>query len=345
MSVKLQCPVCGKYKCPLTVSDYDCDNCGFNNAYVRYFATEKAHKLWLQSIDKAKLERKAKLKSQLASSIGFWLGNDSVVFADKSKNSICIILGNGRMQQEQNAIGFSASERNHAVLYENGAVTVFGEDNSFGQKNTQAWRDIRFVLAAPNCTYGVTKFGGIVYAGSLCNPAVLKWNNVKFLRSSGNSIVGLGSNGNVLVTDDFGTSELVADIRKWNGIVDIVTSRDSALGLSANGRVKFAGKQDDPRKQVESWKNITSIAIDNSFAYGLSNEGVMYVAGTCKAFLDRGRSKASKWNSILCLSSNQAGVGAIAENGDLYFAGTITGDLSKMQETWNTEIKKYINVE
>ena len=196
------------------------------------------------------------------------------------------------------------------------------------------------ILAAPNCTYGVTKKGGIVYTGSLCSPEVLKWNHVKFLRSSGSSIVGLDSNGRVLVTDDFGTSEITADIRKWNGIVDIATSRDSVLGLTVNGSVKFAGKPDDPRKQVESWKNITSIAIDNSFAYGLSNEGVMLVAGTCKAFLDRGRSKASQWNHILCLSSNQAGVGAIAENGEWYFAGTITGDCSKMKETWNTEIKK-----
>lgn len=341
MSVKLQCPVCGKDKSPLAVSDYDCDNCGFNNAFVRYFATEKVHKLWLQSIDKAKLERKAKFKIQLVSSIDFWIGNNSVVFADKQKKSISIILGNGRTQNERNATAFSSSERNYAVLYENGSIAVFGEDNSYGQKNTESWREIQFVLAAPNCTYGVTKKGGVVYAGSLCSTEVLKWNNVKLLRTSGSSIVGLSSNGKVLVTNDFGSSEIVDDMRKWDGVADIVTSRDSALGLTANGSVKFAGKPDDPRKQVESWKNITSIAIDNSFAYGLSNEGGILVAGTCKAFLDRGRSKVSQWNHILCLSSNQGGVGAISENGELYFAGTITGDLSKMKDAWNAELSRY----
>lgn len=344
MSTILQCPVCGKNKSPLAVSDYDCDNCGFTNAYVRYFATEKGYELWQHSINKAKSEMKTKRRLQMSSSVGFWLGNNAVAFLDKSKKHLSIILNNGKIQHEQNAVGFSASERNHAVLYENGSVKVFGEDNSFSQKNTESWKEIQYVLAAPNCTYGITKSGGIIYAGSLCSPAVLEWKNLKLLRPSNNSIIGLNTNGTVYVANDFGNPEIVADVRKWNGIVDIASARDCIIGLSESGTVKFAGKPDDARRQVEKWENIKAIAVDNAFAYGLSSEGDVYVAGTCKAFLDKGRSKASQWNNILRLSSNQAGISAIGENGELYFAGTIIGDISRIQGTWDAEIKNNIDM-
>ncbi len=339
MSIKLQCPVCGKEKSQISVSEYDCDNCGFNNAYVRYFASAGGHELWLDSVNRARAEWNKREEIHAAASVQLYAGDNLIALTDKNRRNITIISGSGSILHEQDAAGFSACERNYAVLYENGTVKVFGEDNSFGQKNTGSWKNIQSVLAAPNCTYGVTESGEVVYAGSLCSRAAAEWKNVRLLRAGNDSIVGLSRDGKVYMEKDFGVPGAADTVKGWSGITDIMASRDCVIGLSADGTVRFAGRQNDARAEAEAWRHITAIALDNSFAYGLSDDGKVHMAGTCKAFLDRGRSSASEWSNVASLSSNHAGIGAVDENGELLFAGTITGDLSRMKEAWNAEIR------
>ena len=342
MGLNMKCPVCGNEKKSLSVSKYDCDVCGFKNAYIRCFATVSDYNNWKQGVKKAETEWKIKRKSHMISSVRFWIGNSTIAYLNYDQRNISIVLGNGSIQNENNVISFSSSERNYALLYDNGTVRVFGDDNSFGQKKTDEWRGIKCVLTAPNCTYGVTETGQILFAGSLCNPKIKKWNNIKLLKVSNDNLIGLNYEGKILMENDYDSYNCLKDATAWSGIVDIAVSRDSIIGLTDEGKVLFSGKKNDSRKHVEDWRNIIAIALDNAYAYGLSREGKIYLAGSSKAFLDRGRSRSSQWNSIISISCNNAGIGAVNESGDLLFAGTITGDITKMLKTWDSSIKDRI---
>ena len=343
MSTENKCPVCGKITESHSASENDCKHCGFSNAFVRWFATEDGYQSWMRQVQTAASGWQKKKKLKTISTIGFWLGNNTIAFSNGTDNHVNIILGTGKIQKESNAIGFSSCERNYAVLYADGTVSVFGDDNSFGQKNTAEWRDVKSVLCAPNCTYGVIGSGEILYAGSPCSSKIMQWKNIKLLRAGNHSIVGLTAEGKVCIDDDFGSADIVKRVRSWKGIKDVMASRDCVIGLSENGTVMFAGKNNDPRKRLESWRNVIAIALDNVYAYGLSEDGSLLVSGACKPFLDRGRKDSSLWKGIIGLSCNQAGIGAISEDGELQFAGTIAGDYAKMKTSWDAEIKNTVS--
>lgn len=109
------------------------------------------------------------------------VGNHAVALLVPQEHALYLASTNGQLRVEQNVVQFSASERNDAVVYADGTVKVLGEDNSYGQRDTDQWRDIQFALAAPNCTYGVTKTGAVLAQGAPVDPAVRGWTDVQTL--------------------------------------------------------------------------------------------------------------------------------------------------------------------
>lgn len=336
------CPVCGHTK-NASVSEYDCKNCGFSNAYIQFFAGEKSKALWLKKVDDAKNDWNVERRRAFASGDGFVVGNSAIAFLSSEQHKLYIALGNGRFQVESHAVEFASSERNYAVVYENGSVKVFGEDNGFGQRNTGAWTGIIHALAAPNCTYGITRSGDVVFAGSPVDSQIATWKHIKKMSYGTNYVAGLHTDGSVCIAGIIPNEINEETVKQWKNIIDIKASRDCVLGLQSDGAVKFLGKADDTKRMVEDWKDIIAISVDSTYAYGLSQDGKIHIAGKCKAFLDKGRSAVSQWNRIISISSNQSGVGAITEDGELYFAGSITGDQQRIIEIWNDNIKNIIS--
>lgn len=337
MSTSIKCPVCGQERTRES-SGYDCDGCGFQNAFVRYFVRKEGYEKWLSSVKKARKEWGDNKREETASSGHFWVADHSVAFLDDNSRQMYIVLGSGRVQTEPHAVEFSASERNYAVLYGDGTVKVFGEDNEFGQKNTETWKEIRHILAGANCTYGITERGEVVYAGSLADCAILKWTDLSRLKAAGHSIVGIHTDGRVSIAGSpAGERETDMICSRWD-LTDIAIARDCIWGLTKDGKIIFAGKPEDPRREAENWKDVIALAADNAYVYGLTREGRLHIAGKCKAFLDRGRSLADRWENLTCISCNQAGIGAVSESGEFLFAGTITGDFSRMQSLWKDQI-------
>ena len=165
MSIKLAsvCPVCGRPKGAVSLSEYDCAHCGFQNAYLQSFAGEESRAQWHRTVQDAQAAWRGKQRAELARAHRLTVGSHGVALWVPQENALYLALANGQLQVEQQAVQYSATERNSAVRYANGTVKVLGEDNSYGQKDTNPWRDIRFVLAAPNCTYGVTKTGAVLH--------------------------------------------------------------------------------------------------------------------------------------------------------------------------------------
>lgn len=338
------CPVCGKEKKQISLSEYDCEYCGFTNAFIQFFASKEGYESWKRNVKQAVEKYKNEKRDSLANSNCLSVGNNAVAFLDVNSNDMYIALGNGLVRTEQDAIQFSSSERNYAVLYKNGAVKVFGDDNEFGQKNTEAWKNISYISTAPNCTYGITRDGNIVYAGALMDIAVARWKNLKLVLSSDEFILGVHNDGKVSVSSKDTTSVDVQAVKQWSDIKEIALARNCIIGLLANGNVKYSGKTDDSRRQCELWKDIISVAADNAYVYGLTKAGDVLVAGNCKSFLDKGRKNASVWKDVVAISCNKSGVGAITGSGELLFAGTIAGDEKKVRDQWNARIKQRIEM-
>lgn len=338
------CPVCGKEKKQIPLSEYDCEYCGFSNAFVQFFANKEGYDNWKNTVRAAVEKYKDKKREDLADSKCLVVGSNAVSFLDVNNNIMHIALGNGRVQTEKNALQFSSSERNYAILYKSGSVKVFGDDNEFGQKNTEGWGDIICIATAPNCTYGVTKEGTVVHAGALMDPSILKWKQLKILVSSDEFILGVHSDGKVSLSSQKSAITEVENVKRWTNIKSIALSKTCIIGLLGDGGVKCASKPEDPRHQCETWKNIIAVAVDNTYVYGLTRDGSILVAGSCKSFLDKGRKNASTWKDIVAISCNKSGVGAVSSSGNLYFAGTIAGDEKKVREQWNNSIVQHIEI-
>lgn len=276
-----------------------------------------------------------KKRSLLSDSHCLRVGNETIAFLESEKSKIYIALNGGKVQVEENAVEFDSSERNYVVVYKNGKVKVFGSDNELGQKNTENWTDINYVLMAPNCTYGVTRNGTIIYAGSPADISVLKWSNVRTLKSYEDFVVGIHNDGSILLPKNSPMPTEWKNAEKWLHIKDVAMFRDGIVGLKNDGTVIFLGKKDDPKNECMSWKDVIAIEADNTYIYGLSKNGKILVAGNCKKILDKGRKDSSLWNNIMLISSNKTGIGAVNEKGEFLFAGTISGDKTKIIEACN----------
>lgn len=150
-------------------------------------------------------------------------------------------------------------------------------------------------------------------------------------------VVGLTTGGTVCLAGILpaGAAEVIAS---WQNVTQLTAARDCAAALHQDGTVSFAGKPNDPRKAAEQWQNILSVACDSAYVYGLTQDGRLLMAGSCKAFLDKGRSGAAQWTELMELACNAAGVGAVDAAGRLHFAGTMTGDVEQMLRVWEEHI-------
>ena len=336
MSEGIRCPVCGKEKKQISVSDFDCEYCGFNNAFVKFFASEKSYKVWKESVKNAVQNLISKKRSLFSDSRCLRVGNGTIAFLDFEKSKLYIALSNGKVQVENDAVEFDSSERNYAVVYKNGTVRVFGNDNEFGQKNTETWRDVQHILTAPNCTYGVTRNGTIIYAGSPADNSVLKWSNIRTLKSCEEFLVGIRTDGSIVLPENVPLESELKNVEKWQHIKDVVVFSGGIAGLKNDGTVMFLGRNDSPKRECVTWKDIIAIEADNTYIYGLSKNGEIFVAGNCKKLLDKGRKDAAFWDNVMIISCNKAGIGAINEKGEFLFAGTLAGDKTKIIDACNT---------
>lgn len=335
MSEVIRCPVCGEEKKRISLSDFDCEYCGFNNAFVKLFASEKAYKFWKEGVKDAVQDLISKKRCSFSDLHCLRVGNGTIAFLDFENSKIYIVLGTGKIQVENDVVDFDSSERNYAVLYKNGTVRVFGNDNEFGQKNTEAWRDVQHILTAPNCTYGVKKNGTVIYAGSLTDSSVLKWSNISTLKSCEEFLVGIHSDGSIVLPENVPLNAELRKAEKWKHIKDLVVFRGGVVGLKNDGTVMFLGKNDDPKRECMTWKDIIAIDADNTYIYGLGKNGKIFVAGSCKKLLDKGRKNAATWDDVMIISCNKAGIGAVNEKGDFLFAGTLAGDKAKIIDACN----------
>lgn len=335
----MKCPVCGKERKEISLSEYDCEYCGFNNAFIRFFSSENAYNAWQASVKEAIERRNKKEKSSTGNTTWMWVGNHTIAFLDLSDHHLVVACGNGNVETYPNAAQFDSSERNYGVLFQDGTVRIFGEDNEFGQKNTEGWTDIRQIVLAANCTYGLRQDGSILYTGSPADLGVMRWKSIATLHSYEDKLICIHTDGNVVASAGALPEEERMKLLDWKNIQEARLIRDGAVGLNRDGKVLFIGKDDDPRTECTGWSDIVSIAVDHAYVYGLDRDGQVHVAGNCRKFLDQGRKNAGTWQNILAISCNKAGIGAVSESGEFLFAGTIAADKEQIVSQCNDYTK------
>lgn len=339
--LKICCPVCNNEPSLEETSGVICKKCGFEIAFVRSFAGQISKDLWLDKVKKAKNQRKLNHLSEFALGNYFVLTNDSVSFLSSQEKKITIIYANGKVKEEKNVIQYSANERNSAWLYENGTVLVTG-DNSYGQCNATGLENIAHVLVAPNCIYAIEQRGSIQIVGAVIDPKIKTWKNITAISCGAFHVVGLTKEGTVTIAGEMIDESIIKQVSQWKNVKTITASTDCSVALFQDGTVAFAGRQNDPRREAQQWTDMISIKADSSYVVGLTKNGEIKLAGYCKPFLDMGRSSAKEWKGIIAITCSRSGIAAITEHGELLVVGAFSGDLKKVNQLWNNNIKNWI---
>ncbi len=91
--------------------------------------------------------------------------------------------------------------------------------------------------------------------------------------------------------------------------------------VNSYGRVLFSGESDALKKELASWRDIVSIAINGHIIVGLKNDGRVVTAGQVSGYyID-----TSNWDDIVAVSAGQAYIVGLKSDGTLIAQGH-TGD-------------------
>ncbi len=337
-AVEMKCPIC---KSVIPIDGHNaakCGKCGFAYAFIRYAAGDESREILRKKAETARRNYVLSTIEQNNTPNRFTLTGDSVAYITANTNTL-IIIHDDNAVKTSGVLQYSASERNTALLREDGRVSVKG-DNSYGQCDVQKLRDIVYISCAPNCLYAVNKEGDVSIVGAVIDNNIKEWKNIKTIACGSFHVLGLTGDNTVMVAGDMLDNNMTETVSKWKNVKSIAAATDCGVALFQDGTVGFAGRQNDSRKEVESWEKIVSVSVDSSYVIGITEEGEIKLAGSCKAFLDMGRSAAKDWKNVIAVTCSRSGIAAVMEDGTLKIAGNFSGNIDKVCDAWaeNVEI-------
>jgi alpha-tubulin suppressor-like RCC1 family protein len=315
-----------------------CEKCNFEYAFIRYFAGDQSRRLFQEKLKTAKHNYLLSVIEHNSDTNRFTLMGDSVAFVSEKDKTLSIIKGDRSIEKSSGILQCSASERNRAILHDDGKISVEG-DNSYGQCDTQELKDIEYVLCAPNCVYAVNKAGDVAVVGAVLDHDLKKWKNIKTLACGSYHVLGLTKDNTVKIAGDMIDNSVIETVSGWKNVKSVAAATDCAVALFQDGTVGFAGRKDDPRNNVKDWKKIVSVSVDSSYVIGITEDGEIRLAGSCKSFLDMGRSSAKDWKNVVAVTCSRSGIAAILQDGTLKIAGNFSGDINEVCETWKKNVE------
>lgn len=337
--VDMKCPIC---KNVIPIGGYNvvaCIKCDFQYAFVRYLAGDKSKEIFQKKVKTAKSNYLLSMIKQNNMPNRFTLTGNSIAYISTNTNTIIIIKDDDNIERISGVLQYSASERNTAFLHDDGNISVEG-DNSYGQCDIQKLRDIVYILCAPNCLYAVNKAGEVSIVGAVIDNNIKEWKNIKTLACGSFHVLGLTKDNTVMIAGDMIDNNMIETVSNWRNVKSIAAATDCGVALFQDGTVGFAGRKNDPRNEVESWERIVSFSVDSSYVIGITEEGEIRLAGSCRAFLDMGRSTAKDWKDVIAVTCSRSGIAAILENGTLKIAGNFAGDIDGICKAW----EKYVEI-
>lgn len=336
--MEMVCPVCAAKSSDLAMAEVSCTKCGFEYAYVDCFGGKKSLTLWRNKIEKKKAQLKLNKMELFSKTDCFILSSDTVAYVSTDEKRLSIFSSDGSVEEKQNVRQYSRSERNSAILLENGEIEAYG-DNSYGQCNVQVTEPAASILCAPNCIYVIGESGQISISGAVIDAEIQSWRDISALSCGSFHLLGLTKDKKVRIAGEMIEKAVIEKVSSWKKVKSICAATDCSIALFDDGTVSFAGRKNDPRSEVENWKNIISVKADSSYAVGLTQEGNIQLAGTCKAYLDMERSTAAKWKNVIAITCSRSGIAAIFNDGSLKIVGNFSGDSEEIYKNWIDHVK------
>lgn len=310
------CPVCGAVRSANGGQSLDCPACGLKYAFVEYFAGRNALDIWSNTIRAAWNTHRRMQTEQLRKYGSLIVGPEYIAFLDRRTGELTTFDRFGKVTTEHNVREYSVSNLHQVLLNANGSVKVSG-DNEGGRLRANGVTGIRTVLASQRCTYLVNEQGRVEsYGACSIRNELESWKDIRQLAGGNGHLAGLTEAGTVVQAG--GSVQSVSD---WNNVKAIAAAANYTLGLHRDGTVSYAGPRDDVCLEVASWKNIAAIAADSQYAVGVTNDGNVLLAGTCRPYLDGGRSTARQWKNVACIAAGNSVIAAVTTEGELLLAG------------------------
>lgn len=332
------CPVCGNdLNQPAAAEAVACPRCQFPYAGVTRFAGPKSLEVWRELVRGKRLALIQSLQALCKKERCFYLSSSGIACKPVESQLITLVGPDGlKVLDNPFVVQYSAAEnasRNEAFLLKDGTVRSRG-DNYYSQCETGSMAGIKHVLATATCTYGITAAGETVFCGQPVSRSVSQWRNILDLAAGENHLVGLTTDGRVLVAGEMLNRSVVSTIESWRSISSIAAAGHATLALRRDGVVVLAGQTDPRRPTTSKWTGIADAALESVYAVGLTYEGNVLLAGECKNdYFDMGRKNAANWTEIIAISCARSGIAALGIDGTLYLAGNIR-EAARIKAAW-----------
>jgi len=151
---------------------------------------------------------------------------------------------------------------------------------------------------------------------------VSSWSNIIEISAGDNHIVGLKSDGTVLVARPDNTNEFhyysQRDVGNWRDLVSVSAGDIHTLGLKADGTVVAVGQNVDGRCDVSEWTDIVAISAGNSHSVGLRSVGTVVAVGGERY----GQCDVSDWTDIVAVSAGGTHTVGLKSDGTVVAVGS-----------------------
>lgn len=204
--------------------------------------------------------------------------------------------------------------RHTVVLKNNGKVVAVG-DNSHGQCDVEAWRNVKAVFAKADITICLTNKKEMFVTGDI------KQNTKNFKKVEkvyfDELIYGISTSGEILVPDKAKEMKTKFDFENFYDLEGIAVGGSHILGLKNTGKVIAAGSNEKGQINVHAWRNITSVAAGYWFSVGLMSNGTVVACGSNL----RGQCEVSSWRNILAIYTTGDRTVGLRRDGTVVAAG------------------------
>ena len=248
-------------------------------------------------------------------------------------------LENDQLYSMENQISGMAGI--HAILLENGEVRDISGQSGLSMEQAQQALELwsGSFHGVFSCAYAVLKEDGSVQfylEGDFSRPELQEyaaaWESVKAAEqwkdmtrlaapAEGRGIVyGQKSDGTVLMAVDGITEEISCDEK----LMEICAGYfGDLLGITESGKVTVLSPNTESEEkgmyQIESWENITQLAMGESHTVGLRADGTVAAAGRNYA----GQCDVEDWKDIVYIAAGRTCTLGITADGDLKIAGSL----------------------
>lgn len=211
--------------------------------------------------------------------------------------------------------GFIAYGPTHSVALRTDGTVFAAGCNDFGQLDVEGWTDIIAVGISGNTSIGLKSDGTVITTDPEITEATKDWKDVVSLFTGYSGIFGLKPDGTLYSLHV--TEEQKQAIDGWTDIQTVAVGYNHIVGLKTDGTVLAVGQNDDGQCDVSDWTEIVAITAgyDNTIGITANGEAIAVGDNYC------GKSDVQEWKNMVAVGCGQEFSLGLAADGTVHLAG------------------------